>query len=150
MAALEIKHIKENKKRFLPLLLLADEEEAMIDRYLDRGDLFALYDQGLKSIAVVTGETDEICELKSLATREEDWGRGYATRLLGHLFAHYKGSYKAMLVGTGEVPWILRFYEKNGFSPSHRIENFFTDHYDHAMFEEGIRLVDMVYLKKGL
>lgn len=32
--------IKENKKRFLPLLLLADPEEAMIDRYLEDGELW--------------------------------------------------------------------------------------------------------------
>jgi len=33
--------ISENKKRYLPLLLLADEQEDMIDRYLERGTLFA-------------------------------------------------------------------------------------------------------------
>ena len=32
---MRIKEIKENKKRFLPLLLLADEQEDMIDRYLN-------------------------------------------------------------------------------------------------------------------
>lgn len=55
-----------------------------------------------------------------------------------------------MLVGTGEVPSILSFYKHFGFEPSHRIENFFTDNYNHPMFENGIQLVDMVYLKKGL
>ena len=33
---MEIIEIKENKKQFLPLLLLADEQESMIDRYIDR------------------------------------------------------------------------------------------------------------------
>lgn len=55
-----------------------------------------------------------------------------------------------MLVGTGEVPSILSFYENCGFTRSHLIKNFFTDHYDHPMFEEGIQLVDMIYLKKEL
>ena len=36
--------VTEDKKRYLPLLLLADEQESMIDRYLEQGDLFALYD----------------------------------------------------------------------------------------------------------
>ena len=31
---MQIKEIKENKKQFLPLLLLADEQENMIDRYI--------------------------------------------------------------------------------------------------------------------
>ena len=34
---MKIKEIKENKKQFLPLLLLADEQEDMIDRYLNKG-----------------------------------------------------------------------------------------------------------------
>jgi hypothetical protein len=53
-----------------------------------------------------------------------------------------------MLVGTGETPIILSFYESCGFEKSHVIRNFFTDHYDHPMFEDGIQLNDMVYLKK--
>jgi Trp operon repressor len=41
---MKIEKIIENKKQFLDLLLLADEQENMIDRYLTSGDLFALYD----------------------------------------------------------------------------------------------------------
>ena len=37
-----IKIIKENKKSFLDLLLLADEQESMIEKYLERGEMFAL------------------------------------------------------------------------------------------------------------
>ena len=48
--------------------LLADEQESMIDRYLERGELFALYDNDLKSICVVTEESPDTCELKSIAT----------------------------------------------------------------------------------
>ena len=37
---MKIKEIKENKKQFLPLLLLADEQEDMINRYLDKGTMY--------------------------------------------------------------------------------------------------------------
>lgn len=147
---MEIKIINENKKQFLDLLLLADEKESMIDKYLERGDLFALYDNGLKSICVVTRESSDTCELKNIATYEAWHGMGYASRLIQYISSFYKDKYKTMLVGTGDVPSILYFYEKNGFSPSHRIQNFFTDNYDHPMFENGVQLVDMVYLKKKL
>ena len=51
---IKIEKITENKKQFLELLLLADEQEDMIDRYLQPGDMFALYDDGrLKSVCVV-------------------------------------------------------------------------------------------------
>ena len=63
--------INENKKAFLDLLLLADEQEDMIDKYLDRGTLFALYDDGLKSICVVTKEEGDSFEIQSLATYPE-------------------------------------------------------------------------------
>ena len=35
----EIAEIAESKKTYLELLLLGDEQEDMIDRYLERGDM---------------------------------------------------------------------------------------------------------------
>ncbi|PKL62793.1 MAG: GNAT family N-acetyltransferase [Methanomicrobiales archaeon HGW-Methanomicrobiales-2] len=147
---MKIEQVRENKKRFLDLLLIGDEQEDMIDRYLDRGDLFALYDGDLKSVCVVTCEGDGICELKNIATYEECRGQGYGRRLIEYIFEHYRGRCRMMLVGTGESPRILRFYERCGFVVSHRVENFFVDHYDHPIFDCGERLVDMVYLQKEL
>ena len=40
--ALRFFEVQENKRQYLPLLLLADEQESMIDRYLDRGTMYAL------------------------------------------------------------------------------------------------------------
>lgn len=134
----------------MDLLLLADEQESMIDKYLERGDLFALYDSDLKSVCVVTRESDDVCELKNIATSEKWHGNGYGSKLLHHIFSHYKCKYTTMIVGTGDSPWILRFYEKNGFRISHMVKNFFIDNYDHPMFDNGIQLVDMIYLSKAL
>lgn len=53
---MEIRLITSNKKQFLDLLLLADEQESMIDKYLERGEMFALYDDGLKAISVSVQE----------------------------------------------------------------------------------------------
>ncbi|MEF9864784.1 MAG: hypothetical protein RR777_07535, partial [Christensenellaceae bacterium] len=58
--------------------------------------------------------------------------------------------YAAMLVGTGDSTLTVPFYQSCGFVPSHRIKNFFVDHYDHPIFEDGKQLVDMVYLSKNL
>lgn len=55
-----------------------------------------------------------------------------------------------LLVGTGDVPSILRFYEGCGFERSHVMEDFFVDNYDHPMYEDGHKLVDMVYLRRRL
>ncbi|MBR1702406.1 MAG: GNAT family N-acetyltransferase [Lachnospiraceae bacterium] len=45
---MQIREITENKKQYLSLLLLADEQEDMIDRYLERGIMFVLDDGGVK------------------------------------------------------------------------------------------------------
>ena len=132
------------------MLLLADESELMIDKYLNRGDMFALYDNELKGVCVVTGENSDLCELKNIATYKECHGMGYGSKLIQFITDFYKGKYKTMTVGTGDVPKSIRFYEKNGFTISHRIENFFVDNYEHSMFEDGVLLVDMVYLSKDL
>ena len=126
---MEIKKVISDKKEFLELLLLADEQESMIDRYLERGDMFVLYDNGLKACCVVTREGEGIYEIKNIATISFFQRQGYGKR-------------------TGDVPSTLSFYEHCGFTISHRLKNFFTDNYDHPMYEDGKQLVDMVYLKK--
>jgi len=167
---MEVRIIEDHKKDFLDLLLLADEQEDMIDRYLDRGTLFALYDNesydndsygsdsddndsyadGLRSICVVTDEGNGVFEIQSLATYPEFRCRGYARRLIDHIYGNYRGKGTSMVLGTGDVPGILAFYEKNGFTVSHRIENYFTEHYREPIFEDGVQLIDKVYLKRDI
>lgn len=147
---MRIERISENKKRYLDLLLLADEQENMIDRYLEDGDMFALFDDELRTVCVVTQVDDETCELKNIATYPEYQGKGYGRVMIKFLSDRYKHTYRTMVVGTGDVPSILSFYEGCGFERSHVIKNFFIDNYDHIMIEEGVQLVDMVYLSKRL
>jgi len=150
MVMVKIEKIIDNKKQFLDLLLLADEQENMIDKYLPSGDLFALYDDDLKSVCVVVAINSETCELKNIATYEQYQGKGYGRTLIKFISECYKNDYKTMLVGTGETPAILSFYNNCGFEISHRVKNFFTDNYNHPIFDGDIQLVDMIYLKKSL
>ncbi|MGL4670473.1 MAG: GNAT family N-acetyltransferase [Methanobacteriaceae archaeon] len=147
---MEVKIIENHKKDFLDILLLADEEENMIDKYLDRGILFALYDNDLKSVCVVTDDGNGTYEIQNLATYEQFQRKGYGSYLINYVFEFFK--YKALLmyVGTGDSPPIISFYEKCGFSFSHRIENYIVEHYDKPIFENGIQLKDKIYLKRKL
>ena len=147
---MQIFKVTENKKQYLDLLLLADEQESMIDRYLSEGDLWVLYEEDLKSVCVVVAIDSEKCELKNIATYKKYQGQGYGKVMINFIFDIYKKDFKEMQVGTGETPSTLRFYEHCGFKRSHVIKNFFTNHYDHPIFEEGIQLVDMICLKKDL
>ncbi len=142
--------ITENKKQYIDLLLLADESESMIDRYLERGEMFTLEDNGVKAVCVVTDEGNGICELKNIAVIQNTRRQGYGRKLIQYLIACYSECCHTMIVGTGDVPNTIGFYQSCGFVYSHRIENFFTDNYDHPIIEDGIQLEDMVYLKYNL
>lgn len=143
----DIQIIIHNKKQYIDLLLLADEQETMIDKYLERGDMFVLDDNGIKAECVVTKKAEGIYELKNIAVMPACQRKGYGRKMIDFLFSYYPDGNK-LLVGTGDVPSSLNFYHKCGFTESHRIKNFFTDNYDHPMFEDGKQLVDMVYLKR--
>jgi len=145
-----IQEIREGKKRFLPLLLLGDEQEEMIASYLGRGTLFALYDPELTAVAVVTEEGDGICEVKNLAVQPARWRQGYGRRFLAWIEERYRGEVREIQLGTGEDPGHLAFYTACGYQISHRIKDFFLLHYDHPVVEDGVLLRDMVYLKKAL
>lgn len=144
---MKIRKVMHNKKEYMKLLLLADEQEDMIDRYLERGDMFVLEDGRVLAECVVTREGDGVYELKNIAVAPDCQRKGYGKQLIEFAFSYY-GDCERMLVGTGDVPSSLGFYHSCGFTESHRVKNFFTDHYDHPMFEDGKQLVDMVYLKR--
>lgn len=45
--------VTQDKKEHINLLLLADEQENMIDKYLEWGEMFVLDDNGIKAECVV-------------------------------------------------------------------------------------------------
>ena len=149
---MDIQLITTGKKQFLPLLLLADEQEDMIDRYLDRGDLFAMRCGGdVCCVAVITDEGDGVWELKNLAVRPADQRKGYGRKMVLHMEAvcRQRGG-RLLQVGTGDSTLTLPFYQACGFRISHRVPEFFTRHYDHPIIEAGVQLRDMIYLCKPL
>ena len=139
-----------DKTKYMDLLLIADEQVDMIEKYLYRGEMFALYDDDVRAICVVTQEQSGVYEIKNIVTVPEYQRKGYARRLISFVADYYKNSGNELYVGTGDCPSILQFYEKCGFERSHIVKNFFTDNYDHPMYENGQQLVDMVYLKRRL
>lgn len=147
---MEIREVTENKKQFLPLLLLGDEQEDMIDRYLERGTMYVLSDDGVKCQCVVTDEGGGILEIKNIATVPQAQGKGYGRAMIEFIAQRCRGRFSILQVGTGDSPLTVPFYEACGFVRSHRIPGFFTEHYDHPIFECGIQLVDMVYFRRPI
>ena len=144
---MEIKKVDNNKEEFMDLLLLGDEQESMVKKYLYRGELFALYDNDLKTVAVVTQEDARAYEIKNIATYKKFQGKGYGSLMIKFIIENYKNKSGLLLVGTGESSRTISFYKNCGFVYSHTINNFFIDNYDHVIIEDGKQLKDMIYLK---
>ena len=147
---MEIRKVETDQKKYLDLLLLADEQENMVDRYLERGTMYVLEDDGVKAECVVTDEGNGILELKNIAVEPAFQGKGYGKAMVDFLIRTYKEQYTVLQVGTGDSPATIPFYEACGFRRHHLVKNFFTDHYDHPIYEGGVQLVDMVYLQREL
>ncbi len=148
---MEIVKINDSDKtKYMGLLLIADEQVSMIEKYLYRGEMFALCDGDVKAICIVTHEEAGVYEIKNIVTVPEYQRKGYGQHLISFITDYYKKSGYELYVGTGDSPMTINFYEKCGFVKSHIVKNFFIDNYDHAMYENGQQLVDMIYLKRLL
>lgn len=147
---MQIITITENKKRFLDLLLLADEQESMIDKYLERGTMYLLQKDEPVGICVVTDEGNGILEIKNLAVAAKYQRQGYGRQMINFIKEKYRNSFSILQVGTGDSPLTLPFYEGAGFKRSHIIKDFFIRYYDHPIYEDNVQLKDMIYLKLKL
>jgi len=149
LAPVEVRKITSGKRAYLSLLLEADPDEKMIDRYLDEGDMYVLLAGGRPVCeAVVTARPDGACELKNLATAEPEQNKGYAGRMLNYLFKVYAPLYPEMYVGTSDTG--VGYYERFGFERAYIEKDFFVKNYPEPIWENGRQCVDMIYLRRAL
>ena len=147
---MEFLKIENNKKRYIDLLLLGDEDEKMIDKYLERGEMYILDDNGIKAECVVTDEGNKTLEIKNIAVSPKFQKQGYGKKLIEFITEKYSENFSVIQAGTGDSPLTIPFYEKRGFRKSHIVKNFFIDNYKNPIYEEGVQLIDMIYLQKNL
>ena len=145
-----IKKEKDNKEKYMDLLLEADPSKDMINDYLKDGELFVLtYKDDVACVAVVIKIDNETIELKNIATKEEYRGQGYGKKMLKYLADNYKQKYNKMLVGTSENN--IPFYVKQGFDKYEKtIKNYFVDNYDEEIIDGDVHCIDMYYYSKDL
>lgn len=131
----------------MTLLLLGDESEDMIARYLPGGRIFVGKIDGAEvAVCVVTEESDGWIEVKNLAVSPDMRRQGLGRRMLLYVESRYPGC--NIRLGTGETPSTLQFYRSCGYRYSHTVADFFTANYPHPIVEEGVTLRDMIYLVK--
>lgn len=145
----KITEVEADRRQYLPLLLIGDESEQMIARYIDKGNLYVGFADNEPITVCLAVSVDSITvEVKNLAVMPQFRRKGYGRMMLRHIESLHPG--KTIILGTGETPSTLRFYERCGYVYSHRIPCFFTNHYSDPIIEEGVALRDMLYLKKSL
>ena len=149
LAPLEVRKISAGKKAYLSLLLEADPSEKMIDKYLEKSEMYVLMINGQAASVAVVGQVDEqVCELYNLATAPGMRNKGCASKLVRHLIRLYQPRCKRMLVGTSKE--LMPFYERFGFKYSFTREGFFLDEgYAGVQFDEE-DLKDMQVLELAL
>lgn len=142
-----IARVDGDRRSCMPLLLVGDESEEMISRYLDRATLYAArLDDRLVAVCAVTDELPSLVEIKNLAVSADMRRRGIGRAMLSYVERLNRG--KTIQLGTGETPSTLRFYRGCGYRETLRVPGFFTRNYDHPIIEEGVTLRDMIYLAK--
>ena len=139
-----------DRRRYLSFLLMADESEEMVGRYIGRGDMLLLMHHIPRGLCIVTDEGEGILEIKNLAVVPDCHRQGYGRHMIRFLEETYRSRYGILKVGTGDSPLTVPFYEACGFVKSYVVPGFFTEHYDHTVYEGGKQLVDMIYLQKKL
>ena len=148
---MKIQQIRRDKDEYMEMLLMADPCKDVINSYLDKGEMFALVNGGdVCAVCVVELLKNRKCELKSIVTRKEEQGKGYAKYLLRHVCEHYGNQCDTMYAGTGNRRKTLEFLGKCGFVNSHIVANYYPEHYREPIYEGGVRLTDKIYLKKQL
>jgi len=139
---------KKDTSELVDLLLSADPDKACVNRYINTGEILtAIIDDEVVGVAVVVMDGVE-AELKNIAVRPMEQGKGIAKDLIDEVkkLAKRLGA-TLLIVGTGNSSLSqLALYQKCGFRFYRVIPNFFET-YSEPIFENGIRCIDMVMLK---
>lgn len=140
-----------NRDQLRPLLLIGDEDEMQLDKYIDKGDIFIASDAGKRVGVALLIENQATCiELKNMAILPEYQGHGVGSAFIDYLLACYSDDYKQMLVGTGDADFQnMAFYMKAGFRFSGIRKAYFVS-YEKPIIVNGIDLQDMVLLTREL
>ena len=132
-SCMKIREVNKNKKQFISLLLLADEQESMVDRYLEKGTMYVLEEDGEFCASMILnhfqaeeygeidwiypGEGEEILVIHTLCIPPQKAGRGYGQQMVDYVkeFARELGC-KAIRIDTyAHNEPAKSLYKKNGF-----------------------------------
>ncbi len=148
-----IRQLGNSEKTPYDLLLLADETTEAINRYIFKSEIYILELEN-KAIALYAFYVlnKEDVEIKNIAVAKEYQRQGMGRLLLKDAVDRARSrGFRRVIIGTGDVSTMpMHFYQKEGFEVFSVKKNFFTDNYPDPIYEKGVRLIDMVMLKKDV
>lgn len=148
---LEIQTLCKIEESHYELLLEADPSKKIVDDYLSRSFCFtAQKEEQLVGIIVLLPTSPTTLEVVNLAVQKEFRGQKIGQTLIYFALTFAKeNQYEVVEIGTGSIGFEqLYLYQKCGFRMSHIERDFFINHYEQPIFENGLQLKDMVRLSQ--
>jgi ribosomal protein S18 acetylase RimI-like enzyme len=141
----------DDREELVPLLLEADESEAVLRGYLYEGNLYRVLADGEPVGAVLLIPEDDGLEIKNIALMEDRRGRGLGRAAIEAVAALARATgADRLLVGTADSSnGTIAFYRRVGFRDAGRLVGFF-DAYPEPVVEDGIVAHDMVRFEMKL
>lgn len=139
------------REKFLNLLILADEDEAVVREYMNEGRLFEITEKMERVGVIQTIECDGYSEVKNIAITPECQGQGIGKKALRFVEKIlYDDGAQIMKVGTANSSISnIAFYQKAGYRLDSIQHDFFSN-YKEPIFENGIQAIDLLYFSKEL
>jgi ribosomal protein S18 acetylase RimI-like enzyme len=141
----------DDREELVPLLLEADESEAVLRGYLYEGNLYRVLADGEPVGAVLLIPEGDGLEIKNIALVEDRRGRGLGRAAIEAVAALARATgADRLLVGTADSSnGTIAFYRRVGFRDAGRLVGFF-DAYPEPVVEDGIVAHDMVRFEMKL
>lgn len=137
----------------MKLLLLADPSVNHVQEYIQRGQCYvAELEEDIVGVYVLLPTRPGTAELVNVAVDEEFHGQGIGKQLVNHAVQSARSlGFATIEVGTGSTGVVqLALYQKCGFRMTSIDRDFFIRHYNEEIYENGMRLYDMVRLSQDL
>jgi ribosomal protein S18 acetylase RimI-like enzyme len=146
---MKIRNLLQHETPPFELLLLADPSRELVEQYIASGECRVAEEEGeIIGVYVLVRLGSSTMEIINIAVDERIHGRGIGKKLISDAIQTAKVlGCKSLEVGTGNSSiGQLAFYQKCGFHIDGVIKDFFVDHYEEEIFENGIQCRDMIRL----